>query len=127
MFHRKSGLGAALVLCGLVGGIHPVSAQTLYSILDLGVLPGDFSSAANGLNDSGQVVGISQSSAGATHGFLYSGGNMTDVGSLGGDTIGQRVDHGSGAGRGEAVELGARAIDIAGMKEQVETVVGAVE
>jgi len=90
---RKSGFGAALVVCGLLAAPRPASAQTFYSILDLGVLPGDFASFANGLNDAGQVVGISQTAGGATHGFLYSGGSKTDIGSLsGGDTYANAIN-----------------------------------
>ncbi|MCW3050912.1 MAG: extracellular repeat protein family [Chthonomonadales bacterium] len=92
MLLRKNGFGAALVVCGLLAAPHPASAQTFYSILDLGVLPGDFASFANGLNDTGQVVGISQTAGGATHGFLYSGGSMTDIGSLGGDTYANAIN-----------------------------------
>jgi len=92
MLLRKSGLGAALVVCGLFAVPRPASAQTLYTILDLGVLPGDFASFANGLNDTGQVVGISQTAGGATHGFLYSG-SMTDIGNIGGgDTYANAIN-----------------------------------
>jgi hypothetical protein len=41
--------------------------------------------------------------------------------------VGECVDHWGRAGSGEAVELGARAIDVTGVEEQVEAVVGAVE
>jgi probable HAF family extracellular repeat protein len=50
---------------------------------DLGTLPGGDSSYAKGVNDKGQVVG-SSTTADAGHAFLYSGGVMQDLGTLGG-------------------------------------------
>lgn len=64
---------------------------------DLGTLGGDYSFAL-GINDSGQVVGWAQSAGGATHGFLFGNGTMTNLspGSLTGgaqgiNSIGQVV------------------------------------
>ena len=54
-------------------------------LTDLGTLGGSLS-LANGLNDSGQVVGASTLPGDlALHAFLYRSGRMTDLGSLGGD------------------------------------------
>ena len=50
----------------------------LYSLTDLGTVGGF------GLNNNGQVVGISQDSSGAHRAFLYNAGVMTDLGTLGG-------------------------------------------
>ena len=47
---------------------------------DLGTLGGN--SVANGLNDSGQVVGDSETPNGAETAFLYSGGTMTNLNNL---------------------------------------------
>jgi probable HAF family extracellular repeat protein len=44
---------------------------------------GGGSAVAYGLNDSGQVVGSAVTALGANHPFLYSNGQMTDLGTLG--------------------------------------------
>ena len=56
-----------------------------YTATDLGTL-GGASSTACGINASGQVVGASATSTGVSHAFLYSGGNMIDLGTLSGDS-----------------------------------------
>ena len=53
-------------------------------VTDLGVLPGDLSSSATGINSAGQVVGWSSDSRSACRAFLYSNGTMTDLGKLNG-------------------------------------------
>ena len=68
----------ALVLC--VGQVQAVE----YTITDLGTLGLDYS-WAQGINDSGQVVGESRLASGLNRAFLYETGNMTDLGTLGGD------------------------------------------
>ena len=50
---------------------------------DLGTLGGT-SSRSLGINDSGQVTGVSNKADGSNHAFLYSSGTMTDLGTLGG-------------------------------------------
>ncbi len=55
-----------------------------YAITDLGTLGGTYS-LANGINNSGQVVGEAATSDGNAHAFLYSdSGSMQDLGTLGG-------------------------------------------
>jgi probable HAF family extracellular repeat protein len=54
-----------------------------YVLTDLGTLGGTLS-FASGINASGQVVGTANTTGGADHAFLSSGGVMTDLGTLGG-------------------------------------------
>ena len=68
---------ASLSLCG--------QGRAGYIISDLGTLPGYPMSYARGLNDAGQIIGTSFiSGVSSYHGFLYSGGTMMDIGTLGG-------------------------------------------
>ena len=52
---------------------------------DLGTLPGSAFSVANGINDNGEVVGVSDIASGAFHAFLYRRGRMVDLGDLAND------------------------------------------
>lgn len=54
-----------------------------YTVTDLGTLDGSDSFAAD-VNEFGQVVGVSRTTNGALHAFLYSCGIMTDLSTLGG-------------------------------------------
>jgi probable HAF family extracellular repeat protein len=56
-------------------------------MMDLGTLPGapGFGGFAWGINDLGEVVGETSTSSGNIHAFLYSGGEMRDLGTLAGD------------------------------------------
>ena len=58
--------------------------QVQYTVTDLGTLGGNLS-VAEGINNSGQVVGFSEDLSGNEHAFLYSNGIMTDLGTLGGN------------------------------------------
>ena len=63
-------------------GSGQVMAETQYTITDLGTLGGSLS-YAYGINDSGQVVGVSWITGNSTsHAFLYDGGNMIDLNTL---------------------------------------------
>jgi probable HAF family extracellular repeat protein len=52
-----------------------------YTVIDLGTLGGN-SSRGQAINDRGQVTGISRTSSGEDHAFLYDHGTMTDLGTL---------------------------------------------
>ncbi len=73
-----------LTLCLVSAGL----AQTTYTITDL--TPGGSYSVGFGINASGQVTGqfvtTDNSGNSAIHAFLYSGGSMTDLGTLGGNS-----------------------------------------
>jgi probable HAF family extracellular repeat protein len=58
---------------------------------DLGVLGGSFS-YAYGINQLGQVVGMSDTGTGFEHAFLYANGKMTDLGTLNGNSRGLGVN-----------------------------------
>ena len=80
MSYRLTAVMCALPLA--LASVAAASQSTHYVITDMGVLPGDSGSAAYGVNDSGQVVGASTSSAGTSRAVLSSGGSLTDVGAL---------------------------------------------
>ncbi len=79
--YRKGILSTALWIV-LTATCH---AQTTYTIIDLGVLPGGISSQANSINNSGQVVGES----GGRAFFWSSGSGMQDLGTFPGGTFSQ--------------------------------------
>jgi probable HAF family extracellular repeat protein len=66
----------------LLGVLPALQADILYSVTDLGTLGGPYTEGF-GLNNTGQVTGHSSTSDGAQHAFLYSNGQMTDLGTLG--------------------------------------------
>src|SRR5690348_8729868 len=71
-------------LCGLPP--FPAAGQTptnSYTFVPLGHLGGGHT-RAYGLNDSGQVVGCSDTALLNSHAFLWQSGAMTDLGTLGG-------------------------------------------
>jgi probable HAF family extracellular repeat protein len=72
----------ALAALALLAVPYPASAG--YLVTDLGAWTAFNPSA---LNDRGQVVGTARTPSGAMHVFLYGGGQMTDLGSLGGTGI----------------------------------------
>jgi probable HAF family extracellular repeat protein len=75
--------GEAVGLAELTGNINGVvHAFNFTTGTDLGTLGGT-SSAAYGINASGQVVGYAAIASGVWHPFLYSNGQMTDLGTLG--------------------------------------------
>jgi len=70
-----------VVVCLLVGAARAI---TPYTITDLGTLGGgEYSySTAEGINDSGQVVGHAWSGSEVIHAFLWENGVMQDLGTL---------------------------------------------
>jgi probable HAF family extracellular repeat protein len=66
-----------------------VAAQ--YTLTDLGTLGGSGSGAV-GLNNLGQVVGYSFIPSGDTHAFLWDGGAMQDLGTLGGSSCASDIN-----------------------------------
>ena len=63
----------------------PVIPPQRYTVKDLGTLGGSRSDA-QAINDSGEIVGGSETPSGDNHAFLYSGGRMRDLGTLGGSS-----------------------------------------
>ena len=77
---------------GVVAGTSTIAASQaarhpyLYSdgqLQDLGTLAGGPVNSATAINNAGQVAGISQGADGLEHAFLYEGGSMQDISSLG--------------------------------------------
>ena len=60
------------------------AAVPTYTAIDLGSLGGAHS-FGYAINAGGQVTGYADTSGNAVHAFLYTGGVMTDLGTLGGD------------------------------------------
>jgi probable HAF family extracellular repeat protein len=83
-----------LVLLGFVGAVAialgssmeatDATANFYYDVTPLGILPGDDNSLARGINDAGQVVGVSGTNLGTQHAFFWENGSMTPIGTLGG-------------------------------------------
>lgn len=73
---------AALSVMGFATSL-PAKGASLYSITDLGTLPGSTGSLATDINDFGQVIGYSTKD-GPFRAFLWENGMMTDLGTLGG-------------------------------------------
>jgi probable HAF family extracellular repeat protein len=71
----------------------PARSQVRYNVIDLGTLGGSRSSAM-AINNRGQVAGESFTADGQSHAFLYSGGSMTDLGTLTGTAYGYSVAYG---------------------------------
>lgn len=91
---------SALAIAGLFYSLQVVAVE--YTITNLGTLGGN-SSHALGVNNSGQVVGVSDG-----HAFLYSGGQMSDLGTLAGtDSIAYGINS-SGQVTGEYNTASAR-------------------
>lgn len=80
---------SCVLLAFLWGAIHSLVADILYSVTDLGN-----AAHAYGINNAGQLTGYADTSSGASHAFLYSNGQMTDLGTLGGsDSMGNGINN----------------------------------
>jgi probable HAF family extracellular repeat protein len=80
------GIGLLLIACGLPFG--PTAFAQRYTVTDLGSLDGGIT-AAYGVNNAGQVVGVSYVRSGnnaVPHAFMWSQGTMRDLGLLPGTT-----------------------------------------
>jgi probable HAF family extracellular repeat protein len=75
-----------LVMVVAVCGVRPARAETLYTLKDLGTLPGFVNSSGQAVNASGQVAGRADIPGGVEHAFLSGpgGGPLQDLGTLGG-------------------------------------------
>jgi probable HAF family extracellular repeat protein len=79
---RRIVLGLVLaLLAGLTTACVPPAAR--YSVTDLGTLGGD-RSAANDINNAGQIVGWTMNASNRMRAFSFDGSGMVDLGTLGG-------------------------------------------
>lgn len=62
-----------------------IGSGPLYDVVNLGTLPGDAGSTPNGISSDGKVVGLSTSSKGVLHAFLWANSNITNLGTRPGD------------------------------------------
>ena len=77
-----------LVSAAITLGVVRVAPAEHFAVTDLGTLPGDEQSEASGINNRGQVVGTALKFVNGVlygHAFLYSDGQMQDLGTLGGN------------------------------------------
>ncbi len=83
---KTAWIGAAALLSLMVA--NRVEGSAIYTIKDLGTLPGTNQSFATGINDLGQVVGYSNNTSDGRTGnprpFVYSNGQITSVSPIGG-------------------------------------------
>lgn len=79
------GAGVLLFFAGMMS-MRVVESMGYYEVVDMGVLPGDTASFASGLNDHGDVIGTSEL-GNKKRGFLWTNGQLIDLGGLGGNTV----------------------------------------
>lgn len=73
---------SVVLLLGVTSGA--AASPHSYTVEDLGVLPGDTSSVATGINQRGEVVGWSTGADGSTHAFVYTDAGMVALPGLAG-------------------------------------------
>ena len=103
---------------GVVISFAAATAAKAGTITDLGTLGGSFSlanglvSGATGINASGQVVGYSYTAGNAAElAFLYSGGVLTNLGTLGGSQSAASAINNAGQVVGQAYTTGNASAD----------------
>ena len=76
-------LSAALLAVSVGSAARPSGAgAATYEVVDLGFLPGGYSSSGQAMNATGRVVGYATRSEGPVHAFRWANGVMEDLGSL---------------------------------------------
>ena len=70
-----------------LGGAPELARAPVVSVTDLGTLPGGGFSRASGINDRGQVVGVSTTATTEPHAALWANGTITDLGTLPGGLL----------------------------------------
>lgn len=72
-------LGAFIFLCTVINShANSYAKEVRYHYIDLGTLSGDFS-WSNGINNRGQVVGVSQTDLGALRAFVWTRNEMREL------------------------------------------------
>jgi probable HAF family extracellular repeat protein len=90
---RSKGLAMSqmLTFALLLALASPPAAAETYSVIDLGSL-GSPGCQAHGINASGQVTGEATTAPGQSHGFIYSGGGLADLGIAGTIASGRAIN-----------------------------------
>lgn len=91
---RGRGVGVTTACLAMLNASYPVPADDgapriefpAYALVDVGTLPGYDHSKALGVNNAGEVVGLSTNDIafGPNRAFIWRDGDMTDIGTLGG-------------------------------------------
>ncbi|MDA8375585.1 MAG: hypothetical protein M0Z50_00660 [Planctomycetia bacterium] len=86
---KRSATSMAILTAGTAAGLFAsaatLSAAPSYTFTAIPDTPGGSAGYAYAINDSGTVVGNSNTASGVQHAFSYSNGTTTDLGTLGGN------------------------------------------